>query len=61
MPKLLSVLALGYYDGLRKSEIVFCEENDIDLEENVVRVVNKAGFTIKDNEEKEILICFPQP
>ena len=54
MPELLEVAALGYYAGLRKSEIIFCESNDIDFKNKSVRVVNKPGFTIKDNEEREI-------
>lgn len=57
MPELLEVVALGYYAGLRKSEIVFCEDADIDFKGKAIRVINKPGFRIKDNEEREIPIC----
>ena len=56
----LSLFLSGFQipvNRLRKSEIIFCEEKDIDFEDNVVRVVNKPGFSIKDNEEREIPIC----
>lgn len=55
-PILSSLYLFAFYTGLRLSEIINLEWNDVDLNARLIRVRNKEGFTTKSKKERTIPI-----
>lgn len=53
-PTLYPVIATGLYTGLRQRELFTLAWSDIDWSQNIIRVVNKAGFTTKNKKNRAI-------
>lgn len=53
-PTLYPVIATGIYTGLRQQELFNLSWRDIDFNQNIVRVMNREGFTTKDKENRAI-------
>lgn len=51
------MILIGRYTGLRLSEMVNLEWEDVDLEEKVVHVRNKAGHTTKNYKKRVVPLC----
>ena len=55
-PTLTSIYSFAFYTGMRLSEIINLEWNDVDLNSRIIKVRNKAGFTTKSKKERVIPI-----
>ncbi|TAN61147.1 site-specific integrase [bacterium] len=53
-PWWLPAIGMGYYAGFRKTEALFCEFKDVDLEKKIIYVKWKPGMDIKDREERAL-------
>lgn len=53
-PTLYPVIATGIYTGMRQQELFNLGWKDVDFKQGLVRVINKAGFTTKDKENRAI-------
>lgn len=53
---LSTIYLLAFYTGLRLSEIINLEWNDVDLNSRIIKVRNKEGFTTKSKRERVIPI-----
>lgn len=51
---LYSLVATALYSGLRKSELVWLEWTDIDLDEGIITVRNKEGFRTKNSKSRTV-------